>query len=160
MGKFHASIDLSKLLDRRSFMLGMITAFAECVAGEAKRCAFSPPFYPDDYHALLPETERIAKEQGVYLWFEENADIPEEVRVHWWVIYKFPEVLEEYKALREKGYNPAWDFDRFRTLLSYGIVWGENAEAVVPRMRKREEIMGTVARVLFKPGDWPPPRKR
>jgi len=156
--RFGGSIDLSKLIDRRSFMLGMMTAFAECIAGEAKKCAFSPPFYPEDYPGLEPEAQRIANEQGIYLWFEENPDIPEEHRVHWWVMYKFPEVLEEYKELRKKGFNPAWQFDKFRGLLGYGTVWGKNADKVIPKMRKPETIMGTVARILFRPGDWPPPK--
>jgi hypothetical protein len=29
-------------------MLGMITAFAECVTSESKKLALSPPFYPTD----------------------------------------------------------------------------------------------------------------
>jgi hypothetical protein len=156
MRELSKSIDLARYIDRKSFMLGMITAFAECVAGECKRAAFSPPFYPEDYPILLPEAEKIAEEQGLHLWLEENEDISEDVRVKWFVIYKFPEVLEEYKAIRAKGFNPAWEFDKFREFLSYGIVWGENAERVKPAMRQEETIMGTVSRILFEPGEWPP----
>ncbi|MEJ8566256.1 hypothetical protein [Elongatibacter sediminis] len=159
MGKsFGASIDLAKLIDRRSFMLGMMTAFGECIAGEAKRCAFSPPFYPDDYFSLKTEAERIAGELGIELWLEENPEIDEEHRVMWWVMYKFPEVLDEYQALREQGCNPAYEFDRFRDLLSYGFAFGENAEAVRGRLREKTDTMETVTRVLFQPGDWPVPR--
>ena len=143
------------LIDRKSFILGMITGFAECVAGESKKCTFSPPFYPEDYDILQTEAEKIAEEQGIHLWLEQNKDIKEEYRVYWWVMYKFPEVLEEYKALREQGFNPAWEFDEFRKLLSYGTVWGEGADNIIPRMRKKETIMGTVSRIIFKPGDWP-----
>ncbi|HAA04176.1 MAG TPA: hypothetical protein DCE18_12450, partial [Syntrophobacteraceae bacterium] len=63
-------------IDRESFMLGMITAFAECLAGEAKKLAFSPPFYPEDYKCLREEAERICQEQGIFLWHERNADLP------------------------------------------------------------------------------------
>ncbi len=38
------------------FILGMITAFSECVAKEAEKAAFSPPFYPNDYLSILDET--------------------------------------------------------------------------------------------------------
>lgn len=152
---FETSVDLGKLIDRKSFMLGMMTAFAECLAGECKRCAFSPPFYPDDYYLLKPEAERIASEQNLNLWLEENNDVKKEKRVYWWVMYKYPEILENYKAIREKGWNPAFEFDKFRELLSYGTAWGENSEKVVPKMRSEETIMGTVARILFRPGDWP-----
>ena len=158
MAKFEDVVDLGHLIDRKSFMLGMMTGFAECLAGEAKRAAFSPPFYPEGYYGLLPEAERIAREKGIYLWLEQNEDIPEDRRVNWWVMYKFPEVLEEYKSLRGQGYNTAWHFDKFRTMLSYGIAWGENSEKVVPRMRQKETIMDTVSRILFKPGDRPPKR--
>ena len=152
-----ASIDLYKLIDRKSFMLGMITAFAECVAGECKRCALSPPFYPGDRAVLQPEAEKIAEEQGIALWLEENPDIAPEKRVNWWVLYKFPEVLEEYRSIRAQGKNPAREFVEFGPLLSYGAAWGENAERVVPRMRRADSFPGTVPRVLFRRGDWPIP---
>jgi len=56
-----------KTIDRRSFILGMITAFAECVANECKRAALSPPFYPEDYETVVAEAENIAKDQGIFL---------------------------------------------------------------------------------------------
>ena len=157
MRQYKDSIDYAQLIDRRSFMLGMITAFGECIAAEAKKCAFSPPFYPDDYYTLKTEAERIASELGVHLWLEENLDIDEESRVQWWVMYKFPEVLEEYQALREQGLNPAFEFKNYFDLLGYGIAFGENADKVKPKTRQEGETMGTVERVLFQPGDWPPP---
>jgi len=54
------------------------------------------------------------------------------------VIYKFPEVIEEYKQIRKQGYNPAWEFDKFRRLLIYGIAYGKNSNKVKPRMRKKK----------------------
>jgi hypothetical protein len=145
----------SDAIDRTSFMLGMITAFAECLAGEAKKMAFSPPFYPEDYKSLREEAERICQEQGIFLWHEKNADLPAEKRLHWLVLFKFPEVLEEYKRLREEGFNPALHFEKFAALLSYGSEWGKKADKVVPRMREKRPVLDTVARFLLKPGDWP-----
>lgn len=142
-------------IDRRSYILGMLTAFAECIAYECKKTAFSPPFYPRDHDMLVSEAERIAKEQGIFLWYEQNRDIPQNKRLNWFVMYKFPEVLEEYKQLRENGYNPALNFEKFYNLLSYGTVWGKNAERVVPAIREKKELADTVARILLKPGDWP-----
>jgi len=147
----------ASVIDRRSFMLGMMTAFGECVAAEAKKCAFSPPFYPGDYLMLRAEAERIADELGVRIWLEENPEIREDNKIMWWVMYKFDEVLEEYQDLRAEGLNPAYEFDRFFDLLSYGYAFGEHSELVRSRIRKKEDTMGTVARVLFKPGDWPLP---
>ena len=142
-------------MDRKSFMLGMITAFAECLAGEAKKLAFSPPFYPKDYRTLRLEAERICQEQGIFLWLERNEDLPQKKSLQWLVLFKFPEVLEEYKKLRQKGFNPALHFEKFSAMLSYGSAWGKKAEKVVPCMREKRPVLDTVARILLKPGEWP-----
>jgi len=135
----------------------MITAFAECLANESKKAAFSPPFYPEDYPAIRAEAERIAEEQCISLWYEENHDIPSSKRIVWFVMFKYPEVLEEYRRIREEGYNPVWDLERFSGLLSYGTVWGQGAETLVPvmRMENSGNLMSTVSRVLFKNGESP-----
>ena len=145
-------------IDRKAFILGMITAFAECVTNECKKLAFSPPFYPEDYDLIFPEAKRIAEEQGISLWLEHNADLPDAHRVQWLVLYKFPEILDEYRTLRGQGFNPVWDLEAFYPLLSYGIVWGENAEKVIPRYREEKETACTFARILLKPEDWPVPK--
>jgi len=145
----------SMRVHRESFMLGMITAFAECLAGEAKRLALSPPFYAEDLPSIRREAERIAEEQAIYLHFEENRDLPEPGRLHWYVMYKFPDVLDEYLLLRSRGYNPALDLDLFASLLSYEIVWGEGAEDVTPRLREKRETKDTTARFLLDPKDCP-----
>jgi hypothetical protein len=138
-------------------MLGMMTAFGECIAAEAKKCAFSPPFYPEDYYLLKTEAERIAAELNICLWLEKNDEIEEHSKVMWWVMYKFPEILREYQEMRAQGFNPAYEFDRFSALLSYGCAFGENSGNVLPKMREKADTMETVTRVLFQPGDWPLP---
>ncbi|MGD9182498.1 MAG: hypothetical protein PVF26_11890 [Desulfobacterales bacterium] len=142
-------------IDRRSFILGMMTAFAECIANECKKVALSPPFYPEDYGVLLPEAENIAREQGIYLWYDKNLDIPETIRLNWFVLYKFSEVLDEYKRFRNQGNNPAWNLEKFSDLLSYGTAWGAGADKVVPKIREDRYKIETFARVLLKSGDWP-----
>ena len=86
---------------------------------------------------------------------KKNQDIPASNRLNWFVLYKFPEMLDEYRNLRNQGFNPAWHFAKFSELLSYGTAWGEGADAVVTRMRERKNTRDTFARVLLKPGDWP-----
>jgi hypothetical protein len=130
--------DASKSIDRRSYILGMMTAFAECVTNECKKIALSPPFYPEDYDTVVAEAEKIADEQGILLWYDENRDIPESRRLNWFVLYKFSDMLEAYRNLRGQGYNPAWHFAKFSDLFSYGTAWGEGADAVVTRMRQRK----------------------
>ena len=144
-------------IDRKSYILGMITAFAECVTNESKKLALSPPFYPADYDAVINETSIIAEEQGIFLWYEKNLDIPGNQRLNWFVLYKFPEVLDEYRRLRDEGYNPAWHFEKFSELLSYGTAWGTGAQQVIPKMKDRKTTRDTYARILLKPGDWPIP---
>jgi len=145
-------------LDRISFILGMITAFAECVTNECKKLAFSPPFRPQDYPLLYQEAKKIADEQRVLLWHEENEDIPSSYRLHWIVIYKFPEALEEYRQLRSKGFNPVWDLDKFYPILSYGLVWAEGVDKITPRFREERKTQCTFSRVLLDPQEWPIPR--
>jgi len=158
MGDLSAGTQLSEVIDRKSFILGMMTAFAECLAYECKKAALSPPFLPEDYETVHHEAVKIASEQGIYLWYEENAEIPAEKRVNWFVMYKYAEVLHEYMQLRRRGYNPAWDFEKFYGFLSYGIVWGKGADKVIPRIRETKVQKDTVSRILFPSGGWPIPK--
>lgn len=50
---------MNNSIERRSFILSMITAFAECIATECKKIALSPSFYISDYDTVLDEAERI-----------------------------------------------------------------------------------------------------
>lgn len=143
------------MVDRHSFILGMMTAFGECVAKESKRIALSPPMLPDDMAAIQEEAKRVADEQNLSLYLEKNEEMKEKDRVLWWVIYKFPEDLEQYQKLRREGKNPAWEFAEFADLLSYGTVWGERSSQVVPKMRENTEAMDPVTRILFPDGGWP-----
>jgi len=148
-------MESSQSIDRKSFFLGMVTAFAECVANECKKAALSPPFYPEDYDTVLQEVETIAKDQGISVWYEKNLDLPEHKRLNWFVLYKFPEVLEEYQILKNQGFNPALNLKEFSNFLSYGTVWGDGAENVIPKVREKRLTIDTCATVLLKPGDWP-----
>jgi hypothetical protein len=150
----------SNEIDRKSFILGMVTAFAECVANECKKLALSPPFYPDDHEAVRSQAEEIAREQQIYLWYDENKDIPVKVRLNWFVIYKFPEVLAEYQRIRKMGHNPAWDIDAFSALLSYGTAWAKGSEAIGPQLREKRPTQDTFSRFLLKAGDWPIRREK
>ncbi len=141
--------------ERKAFILGMMTAFAECVTNECKKLALSPPFYPSDYLFLREEAEEIAREQAISLWYETNEDIPEDRRLNWFVLYKFPEALEAYRDLRNRGLNPATDFEAFFPVLSYGIAWQEACLTLTPVFREPRETQCTFARFLLNPGDWP-----
>ncbi|MHC4207159.1 MAG: hypothetical protein ACYSTT_21095 [Planctomycetota bacterium] len=155
MDTLDSDLKSSKEIDRKSFILGMVTAFAECVASECKKVALSPPFYPEDYETVLQGVENIATDQAISVWYEENLDIPENMRLHWFVLYKFPEVLEEYKRLRNQGFNPAFNLKEFSNILSYGTAWGDGAESVIPKVREKRMTIDTYATVLLNPGDWP-----
>ena len=85
------------MLDKRSFVLGMVTAFSECVAGGCKRLALSPPLTEAEYAAFGPAAERF----------------------QWILIAGQRETLEEYLALRAAGASPARSLIPFHGLLSY-----------------------------------------
>jgi len=141
--------------ERKAFILGMITAFAECVTNECKKLALSPPFYPRDLELVREEAEEIAREQAIHLWYEKNEDIPEPGRLNWFVLYKFPEALEAYRSLRKQGLNPATDFEAFFPVLSYGMVWREDCSDLYPEFREMRETQCSFERFLLRPGDWP-----
>jgi hypothetical protein len=146
---------LANKIDRSSFILGMITAFAECVANESKKLAFSPPFYTEDYTMVKSDAKTITRDLSVQIWLETNADLALEKPLYWFVIYKFPEVLDEYQQLRTSGLNPALHFETFYSLLSYGSVWGDGAHAVSPKFREDRPQEDVFANILLKSGDWP-----
>ena len=95
-------------IDQTSYHLGVIFAFAEMVAIDVKKMAFSYPFLPKEYDRLIKDVKRITKEQGVKIRLEKGiltTDLfPEEfTRGKWvFVIYKYPEVLKRYFSLKSK----------------------------------------------------------
>ena len=106
-------------LDRRSFILGMITAFSECVAGGCKRLALSPPLSWEDYRMIAAEAEEIIEKHGLLHYHEENLDRPEAVRFDWILIAGKRETIDRYLSLREQGYSPMDSLAPFSELLSY-----------------------------------------
>ena len=106
-------------LDRRSFILGMVTAFSECVAGGCKRLALSPPLSRDDYRTIAAEAEEIIEKHGLLHYHEENLDRPEAVRFDWILIAGKRETIGAYTALRDRGFSPVESLGPFYDLLSY-----------------------------------------
>ena len=107
------------MLDKRSFVLGMVTAFSECVAGGCKRLALSPPLTEAEYAAFGPAAEEIVERHGLVHYHEKNEDLPLEDRFHWIVIAARQETIDEYARLRAQGFNPAKWMKPFYDLLSY-----------------------------------------
>ena len=105
--------------DKRSFILGMITAFCECVAGGCKRLALSPPLTRQDYEYISEEAYEIIRKHGLVHYHELNEDIIEDKRCEWILIAAKSSTIDEYKALRDKGYSPAMSLTPFYGLLSY-----------------------------------------
>ena len=106
-------------LDKRSFILGMITAFCECVAGGCKRLALSPPLTRRDYEAVARDAGEIIRKHGLLQYHETNADQPEDIRLEWILIAGRQETIDRYLALREKGLSPMASLAPFSELLSY-----------------------------------------
>ena len=106
-------------LDKRSFILGMVTAFSECVAGGCKRLALSPPLTRDDYEMVKEDACSIIEKHGLVHLTEKNEDLPEEERFEWIVIVGKQETLDRYKELRKEGFSPAHSLEPFFEVLSY-----------------------------------------
>ena len=106
-------------MDKRSFALGMITAFCECVAGGCKRLALSPPLTAREYAALEEEARALIARHGLICYHERNEDLPEAERFEWLLIAARRETIEQYLALREAGASPARSLAPFAELLSY-----------------------------------------
>ena len=106
-------------LDKRSFILGMITAFSECVAGGCKRLALSPPLTTEDFELIHREAYEIIENHGLLHLREENLDRPEAERFEWILIASRQETLDQYAALRAQGLSPAESLEPFHALLSY-----------------------------------------
>ena len=106
-------------MDKQSFILGMITAFCECVAGGCKRLALSPPMARKDYLMIRDEGRALIARHGLICHHEDNADLPPEERVDWLLIAAEQKTLDEYLALRAKGHSPVRSLEPFYALLSY-----------------------------------------
>jgi len=103
-------------MDKHAFILGMITAFCECVAGGCKRLALSPPLSHSDYVLVAEEANSIIEKHGLIHYHEENEDHP---GFEWILIMGKPETLSSYLALRDHGFSPVDSLEPFYDLLSY-----------------------------------------
>ena len=110
--------------DKRSFIMGMVTAFSECVAGGCKRLALSPPLRPGEYGQFGPEACAIIEKHGLVHHHERNEDMPEEGRWEWILIAARRETLDAYLDLRRQGLSPARSLEPFSGLLSYNAAEG------------------------------------
>ena len=63
--------------EKRAFILGMVTAFSECVAGGCKRLALSPPLMPEEYARIAPEACLLVERHGLIHHHETNPELPE-----------------------------------------------------------------------------------
>ncbi len=105
--------------DKRSFILGMITAFSECVAGGCKRLALSPPLRHEEFAEIREEAYRLIEKHGLIHYHERNLDQPENGRVEWILIAGKQQTIESYLELRQKGFSPMMSLVPFSELLSY-----------------------------------------
>ena len=105
--------------DKRSFILGMVTAFCECVAGGCKRLALSPPLTEADYAMVRDDALTIIEDHGLLHHHERNLDLPESQRFQWIVIAARQATLDEYLNLRAAGHSPARSLKPFHGVLSY-----------------------------------------
>lgn len=103
-------------LDRKSFVLGMITAFSECVACGCKKLALSPPLRHDDFLLVAEEANTLIEKHGLQHYHEKNADRP---GFEWILIARDKHIIDQYLSLRGAGFSPVDSLEPFYSLLSY-----------------------------------------
>jgi hypothetical protein len=95
-------------LDKKSFQLGMIYAFAEVVGSGVKRLGLSPPLTEEEYEDIIKDAKAIAKEYNVVLYTDRNfletlLFNPEYTRnktvIH---LAESQETIDEYLQLKER----------------------------------------------------------
>ena len=98
----------SDKLDKHSFQLGMIYAFAEVVGSGVKRLGLSPPLDETEYNEIIEDTMIIADEYGVKIYTDNDfletlLFNPEYTRdkvvIH---LADSTETLEEYLELKDR----------------------------------------------------------
>lgn len=117
-------------MDKLSFILGMVTAFCECVAAGCKPLALSPPLTDADLAEVAQTAYALIAAHGLRAYHEENLDLPEAVRVHWIVIYAREGTIRQYLDRRAQGHNPMMGLDAFAEVLGYAgerIITGYDA---------------------------------
>lgn len=106
-------------MDKRSFVMGMITAFCECVAGGCKKLALSPPLTHEDFDSFSSEAYSLIERHGLVHYHEKNLDLPAEERFEWILIARSQDTIGEYLSVREKDFNPSVSLEPFWGVLSY-----------------------------------------
>ena len=106
-------------MEKKSFILGMITAFCECVAGGCKRLALSPPLQHEDFESIFFQAYAIIEKHGLLHYHETNPDMPPDRRFEWILIAGKQETIDQYLSLRRQGLSPAVSLKPFSELLSY-----------------------------------------
>ena len=98
----------SSKLDWRSYNLGVIMGFAECVGAGVKKLALSASMTRERYETIIEDVKLIAKENATMLYtdddFLETILFPAEytrgkIVIH---LYLDQETNDEYLALKEK----------------------------------------------------------
>lgn len=106
-------------MDKRSFVMGMITAFCECVAGGCKKLALSPPLTHEDFDSFSSEAYSLIERHGLVHYHEKNLDLPAEERFEWILVARSQDTIGEYLSVREQGFNPSVSLEPFWGVLSY-----------------------------------------
>ena len=106
-------------MEKKSFILGMITAFCECVAGGCKRLALSPPLQHEDFESIFSQAYEIIEKHGLLHYHETNPDMPPDRRFEWILIAGKQEAIDQYLSLQRQGISPAVSLKPFARLLSY-----------------------------------------
>ena len=106
-------------MDQYAFILGMITAFCECVAGGCKRLALSPPLDHKIFESVRDDAYKLIEKHGLIHYHERNLDLAEKERIEWILIAARQETIDEDLKIRSGGNSPVKSLKPFWGVLSY-----------------------------------------
>ena len=95
-------------IDRGSYELGIIAAFAEVVALGVKDLALSSPLAPEMYESIKEHAGRIVRENGINSYLEKDLLVTdlfsEDIARDRFVIFLYSDdgTLEKYLALKDR----------------------------------------------------------
>jgi len=130
-------MELNPRLDKLSFDMGVLYAFAEMVARGLKPLALGIPLKPSELDEVLPLAEEIAAEHGVKVYAETSLldtllfDMQGR-QVQVLILYRDPEVLEQYLELKhlEEQRSGGAEVDQVAIARRFGHLLGYSEDEI------------------------------
>ena len=129
---------------RLGMHVGEIKAWCEAAKNDAKKMSLSAPFKPEEYEDINPYMIEYAEKNSVKYYLEKEliqTDLFGDIDLSgiWvFIIYKHPEILEEYLALKQEKARLIQQDEyigekRRKIAIGFGKLLGYSEESIVER---------------------------